>query len=115
MLRVTEPRVPVAEFSNVLGSTGPWFLHGSGVYGSASQAPGLPWDLRKCLLLAEMENNWDSPSVVIIWVLHSPLWQVEQGHTMTYGAQMLGKQPPWPKWQVLNQNETISLTDQSSV
>lgn len=40
---------------------------------------------------------------------------MDQGHTVPYGAQMLGKQPPWPRWQVLNQNETISLTDQSSV
>lgn len=36
------------------------------------QAPGLPWDLRS-LLLAEVENNWYSPSVVIIWTLHHPL------------------------------------------
>lgn len=107
--------VPVAEFPSVPDSTGPWCLHGSGAYGVTSQAPGLPCNLRKCLLLAKMENNWDRPSVVIIWTLHHLLWWVEQGHNVPHGAQMLGKQPPWPRWQVPSENETISLTHQSSV
>lgn len=122
-LRVAGPGVPAAEIPSAPNVTGMLLAAGACVaqeLGAASREPGLPQDLRKRLLLGELENYgkkqffWDSPALAIVWTLH-PFWLAEHGYGMPQGHRCWPRRPPLLQWQAPSQNETISLADQSSV